>query len=368
VWQYEYTLKDHLGNTRVTFADIDGSRTIQPNAEINQINHYYPFGLNMEGNWNGASADAKNKYQYNGKELQSDFGLDWNNYGARHYDAATGRFTTIDPLADIFAFQSSYAYAANNPIKYIDFMGMGPVGADGMTNEQWMNATNPANNGSQATNGRTAATSYQQQNRNKEVELRRKGQSREVNDDDIAASSDGSNIVWEGYRTDTKNVVDGFHFDCGCGGKGQPPCKGVTYRYNRNNGSGSTGFRMPDFYALNVGIPLFMQYTTLNINLTIDRHKQVYFSPIGFGVGYPMGRCAGLTASWLLQSNKPSSDETYNFLSGNGAGISGGLYGVGVVYNHSPDNNSTKHAFGFGIMTPQIGASYNLTPDWLIRR
>ncbi len=28
----------------------------------------------------------------------------------------------------------------------------------------------------------------------------------------------------EGYRTDTKDVVDGFHFESGCGGPGQPPC------------------------------------------------------------------------------------------------------------------------------------------------
>ena len=34
-------------------------------GEITQINHYYPFGLNMEGNWNGAA--GSNKYQYNGK-------------------------------------------------------------------------------------------------------------------------------------------------------------------------------------------------------------------------------------------------------------------------------------------------------------
>jgi hypothetical protein len=80
------------------------------------------------------------------------------------------------------------AQAGNNPIKYIDFMGMGPVGADGMTNEQWMSATNPANNGSQATNGKTAASSYQQQNRSDEVERLRNGQSREVRSDDIAGS------------------------------------------------------------------------------------------------------------------------------------------------------------------------------------
>ena len=30
-------------------------------ADIKQINHYYPFGLNMEGNWNGAQGN--NKYR-----------------------------------------------------------------------------------------------------------------------------------------------------------------------------------------------------------------------------------------------------------------------------------------------------------------
>ncbi len=47
-------------------------------------------------------------------------------YGARFYDPAIARFTTIDPLAEDYTFQTPYAYAANNPIIYIDYMGMGP--------------------------------------------------------------------------------------------------------------------------------------------------------------------------------------------------------------------------------------------------
>jgi len=41
-------------------------------------------------------------------------------YGARWYDPAVGRFTTIDPLSDQFADQSPYHYAYNNPLRYID--------------------------------------------------------------------------------------------------------------------------------------------------------------------------------------------------------------------------------------------------------
>ena len=57
---YEYDMKDHLGNTRVTFSDVNNDWTIDPNTEVSQINHYYPYGMNMIGNWTGQN--GQNKY------------------------------------------------------------------------------------------------------------------------------------------------------------------------------------------------------------------------------------------------------------------------------------------------------------------
>jgi RHS repeat-associated protein len=121
-FKYYFVLRDHLGNTRVTFSDLNNDDEINEKEEIIQINNYYTFGLNMEGNWNGAS--GANKFQFNGKEWNDDFGLGWNHYGARFYDPAAARWWTKDPLSEHYSNLSSYAYVANNPIRFIDPTGM----------------------------------------------------------------------------------------------------------------------------------------------------------------------------------------------------------------------------------------------------
>lgn len=112
---YHYYLKDHQGNNRVV-TSWNGSKWI-----VEQVNHYYPFGGVYEENT--ANSGIQN-YKYNGKELDRMHGLDWYDYGARNYDAAIGRFTTMDPLAEKYYGISPYTYCGNNPIKYIDPTGM----------------------------------------------------------------------------------------------------------------------------------------------------------------------------------------------------------------------------------------------------
>ena len=109
----------------MTFSDLDESGRIEASettgsSEILQENHYYPFGMAMDGPWKRIAFEPENRYLYNGKELNEDFGLDWLDYGARSYDASIGRWNAVDPLAGTYSPLSTYCYVANNPIKFLD--------------------------------------------------------------------------------------------------------------------------------------------------------------------------------------------------------------------------------------------------------
>jgi RHS repeat-associated protein len=115
---YEYDLKDHLGNNRVTIKP----KTIDPTqADIIQEKSYYAFGMEMDL---GLAKQDYHKYLYNGKELQEELGQ--YDYGARFYDPETARWNVTDPLAENFSAHTPYNYVYNNPVNFTDPDGRSP--------------------------------------------------------------------------------------------------------------------------------------------------------------------------------------------------------------------------------------------------
>lgn len=122
VYKYEYDLKDHLGNTRVT-TTWNGTDATQMTPYNVQKNDYYASGYVIQST--AYSIFPKNEYLYNHKELQEETGL--YDYGARQYDPIIGRWTSVDPLAEKMRRFSPYNYGDDNPIRNIDPDGMETV-------------------------------------------------------------------------------------------------------------------------------------------------------------------------------------------------------------------------------------------------
>ena len=111
--RYIYQYRDHIGNTRVSFA-----KNNEGILEVTDTNNYYPFGLNhIEGMFSNSNFGGYYSYKYNGKELQETGMYD---YGARMYMPDLGRWGVIDELAEKFNNNSPYNYVVNDPINGFD--------------------------------------------------------------------------------------------------------------------------------------------------------------------------------------------------------------------------------------------------------
>ena len=132
-FRYEWMIKDHLGNTRVLFADLDEDGKIEGDdpgipsneSELMQIHSYYPFGMLHEGNWNGTTNTTALEYGFGGKELNEDLGLNWMDFGGRWYMADLCRWGQVDPLAEQGYSRTPYHYVRNNPLAFVDPTGLG---------------------------------------------------------------------------------------------------------------------------------------------------------------------------------------------------------------------------------------------------
>ena len=82
---------------------------------------YAPYGEQLD------TSNSSERLAYTGKQHDSVTGL--TNFGARQYDPEIGRFLSLDPIGFIKENPMSfnrYAYASNNPYRYVDPDGQGP--------------------------------------------------------------------------------------------------------------------------------------------------------------------------------------------------------------------------------------------------
>ena len=137
--QKNYELTNYLGNVNAVITDRKTPALISAKhlyeAVVVMKSDYYPYGMQMPGR-NENSGEYR--YGYNGMEKDAEMKGEGNSYTTefRQYDPRLGRWLSLDPLMKKFPWMSPYVAFNNNPVFYID-----PLGLEGGPAKQFYKGT-----------------------------------------------------------------------------------------------------------------------------------------------------------------------------------------------------------------------------------
>jgi RHS repeat-associated protein len=122
-----YEITNYLGNVNAVITDrkiyaSPGALTVYESVVMMKAD-YYPFGMTMPGRHESGEGY---RFGYNGMELNPEVSGDGNSYTTefRQYDPRLGRWLSLDPLMAQFPWMSPYVAFDNNPVFYVDPLGL----------------------------------------------------------------------------------------------------------------------------------------------------------------------------------------------------------------------------------------------------
>lgn len=121
-----YVVNESNQNADVFFDDLKITHSSSTaDFKVSQVNEYYPYGLHTDKSWRHEGyVDPGMMYQaaYAGYDSLTGY----YDFLYRSYDPALGQFFAVDPMAGTQTAYSPYHANYNNPVMYVDPLGLAP--------------------------------------------------------------------------------------------------------------------------------------------------------------------------------------------------------------------------------------------------
>jgi RHS repeat-associated protein len=117
----------YISNEGEELVDVffDDLKVVHEKSSIVQHDDYYPFGLTFNS-YQRENA-TPNRWKFQGQEHIDDLGLNWDSFKWRNHQPDIGRFFNVDPLAEKYAYNSTYAFCENKVTSHVELEGLEAV-------------------------------------------------------------------------------------------------------------------------------------------------------------------------------------------------------------------------------------------------